>query len=65
MAISKPLLPAKKGYVEVEVSGLRMYKNVETGELRPDGPIVAVPSGQSDSTIEKLATAYLEGVNEA
>lgn len=64
MAISKPLLPAKKGYVEVEVCGLRMYKNIETGELMPDGPVVAVSSEQSDPVIEKLAAAYLEGVNE-
>lgn len=65
MAISRPLLPAKKGYVEVEVCGLRMYKNIETGELMPDGPVVAVPPEREDPTMDKLAAAYLEGVNEA
>lgn len=33
MAITKPALPPKKGYVEVEVNGKRTYKNVETGVL--------------------------------
>ena len=33
MAITRPKLPPKKGYVEVEVNGKRTYKNVETGEL--------------------------------
>lgn len=33
MAITKPNLPPKKGYVEVEVDGVRTYRNVETGLL--------------------------------
>jgi len=33
MAITKPTLPPKKGYVEVEANGKRTYKNVETGVL--------------------------------
>ena len=33
MAITKPNLPPKKGYVEVEVDGVRTYRNVETGIL--------------------------------
>ena len=33
MAITKPMLPPKKGYVEVEVDGVRTYRNVETGIL--------------------------------
>ena len=33
MVITKPMLPPKKGYVEVEVDGKRTYKNVETGVL--------------------------------
>lgn len=36
MAISKPMLPPKKGYVEVEVDGKRTYRNVETGILIED-----------------------------
>ena len=31
--IKKPMLPPKKGYVEVEIDGKRTYRNVETGEL--------------------------------
>ena len=33
MAIAKPILPPKAGYVEVEIDGKRVYKNVETGEI--------------------------------
>lgn len=36
MAISKPLLLPKKGYVEVEVNGVRKYRNAETGVLLED-----------------------------
>lgn len=32
MAISKPMLPPKKGYVEVEIDGQRVYKQLETEE---------------------------------
>lgn len=31
--ITKPILPPKKGYVEVEVNGIRTYRNTETGLL--------------------------------
>jgi hypothetical protein len=31
--ITKPQLPPKAGYVEVEIDGRRTYKNVITGEL--------------------------------
>lgn len=31
--ITKPQLPPKAGYVEVEVDGVRTYKNVVTGIL--------------------------------
>lgn len=33
MAISKPTLPPKRGYIEVEIDGRRTYRNVETGIL--------------------------------
>ena len=33
MAISKPMLPPKRGYIEVEIDGRRTYRNVETGIL--------------------------------
>lgn len=31
--ITHPILPPKEGYVEVEVSGRRTYRNVKTGLL--------------------------------
>ena len=36
MAITKPMLPPKAGYVEVEVDGVRTYRNVATGVLIGD-----------------------------
>ena len=60
MAITKPLLPPKAGYVEVEINGTRKYKNVETGEIygeeteKPDSEYV---------TYAELAAAIREGVN--
>lgn len=33
MAITKPQLPPKAGYVEVEVNGQRRYRSIETGLL--------------------------------
>ena len=33
MAITKPQLPPKAGYVEVEVDGQRRYRSIETGLL--------------------------------
>ena len=39
MNIFKPMLPAKKGYVEVEINGKRTYRNIETGELTEDEEI--------------------------
>lgn len=33
MAITKPQLPPKSGYVEVEVDGQRRYRSIETGLL--------------------------------
>ena len=33
MVISKPTLPPKHGYVEVEVNGERTYRNILTGVL--------------------------------
>lgn len=33
MAITKPLLPPKAGYVEVEIDGVRRYKDIETGRI--------------------------------
>lgn len=36
--ITKPTLPPKAGYVEVEVNGQRVYKNAATGVLIHDEP---------------------------
>ena len=36
--ITKPQLPPKAGYVEVEVDGIRTYKNARTGVLIGDEP---------------------------
>ena len=33
MPITKPQLPPKAGYVEVEVDGVRRYKNIASGYL--------------------------------
>lgn len=56
MPISKPTLPPRKGYVEVEIGGVRQYS-----------PIYSPPP-QSEPTptdIDLLADAYREGVNES
>uniref|UniRef100_UPI0026032C34 hypothetical protein n=1 Tax=uncultured Dysosmobacter sp. TaxID=2591384 RepID=UPI0026032C34 len=31
--LHKPVLPPRKGYVEVDVGGVRCYKNAETGQI--------------------------------
>jgi general stress protein 26 len=53
MAVSKPQLPPKEGYVEVEEEGKRVYKEVVT---------------KTDEKIEQLwtdmANSYYQGVNE-
>lgn len=43
MIITKPFLPPKPGYVEVEVDGVRTYRNVETGVLIDDERASAEP----------------------
>lgn len=53
--ISKPTLPPKKGYVEVEVNGVRQYK-----EVAPKQPEVNV-----DVIYDELAEAYRQGVQSA
>lgn len=58
MVIVRPQLPPKKGYVEVEVDGVRRYQNADTGVLLEDEP-----APQAD--VDLMADAYREGVNEA
>ena len=53
MAITHPKLPPKKGYVEVEVAGRRIYRNVETGVLI-ENEVAHVPTNPS----EQRETAY-------
>lgn len=42
--INRPKLPPKRGYVEVEVDGVRLYRNAVTGILERD----ETPSTESD-----------------
>lgn len=42
--INRPTLPPKRGYVEVEVDGVRLYRNAVTGVLERD----ETPSTESD-----------------
>lgn len=51
MAISKPMLPPKKGYVEVEVDGKRTYRNVDTGILIDDEVIAPTDSEILDALL--------------
>lgn len=44
MAIAKPTLPPKAGYVEVESGGKRTYKNVQTGVLIDNEPAESEPT---------------------
>ena len=67
--INIPQLPSIPGYVEVEVDGVRQYKNVRTGELKcyegallnPESP----PEETQPNVWDEMATAYKEGVQEA
>lgn len=52
MVITKPVLPPKKGYVEVEVNGVRTYQNVETGRLIGHEP-------KQEATTEEVLDAML------
>lgn len=56
--ITKPTLPPKPGYVEVEVNGKRTYKNIKTGVLIENE--VTVES--TEPTAEELIDILL-GVN--
>ena len=51
--ITTPELPPRSGYVEVEVDGLRTYKNIQTGLLIEDEtPVVTVDSAKSAKIAE-------------
>lgn len=57
MPISKPTLPPRKGYVEVEIDGVRQYAPITSEVTGPIEPI--------KSDIDLMAEAYVSGVNEA
>lgn len=63
--ITRPTLPPKRGYVEVEVNGKRTYRNVETGVLIEDEVSTASPETPVDepSVWDELDAAYQEGVD--
>lgn len=54
--ITKPLLPPKKGFVEVERNGQRVYKNVETGEILAPNEVVnyVYPDADRDAMLVDL-----------
>ena len=54
--ITKPELPPRAGYVEVEVGRVRRYRNADTGVLLEDEP---APEPTSDELLNILL-----GVNE-
>jgi hypothetical protein len=54
--ITKPQLPPKAGYVEVEVDGVRTYKNVVTGILIDNE--VETPDLQADMAELLIDLAY-------
>lgn len=54
--ITKPQLPPKAGYVEVEVDGIRTYKNVSTGVLIDNE--VETPDLQADMAELLIDLAY-------
>ena len=56
MAITKPMLPPKKGYVEVEVDGKRTYRNAETGVLIEE----ETPVPTTEEQIAELENAMCE-----
>ena len=49
MAITRPTLPPKAGYVEVEVDGKRTYRNVATGVLIEDEVADTAPTEAEDT----------------
>ena len=53
--ISKPTLPPKNGYVEVEVNGIRQYKQVVSSQ----------PEVNVNAIYDELAEAYRQGVQSA
>lgn len=61
--IQSPTLPPKSGYVEVEVDGVRTYRNVETGVLIDDEVPEVEPETPEEDVWSDMAAAITEGVN--
>jgi hypothetical protein len=54
MLINKPILPPKKGYIEVIHEGEHVYKNIETGEIFGHETIPSTPERLSG--LENITT---------
>lgn len=65
MAVSKPQLPPKAGYVEIEENGQRVYKKVETetGQKLMELDQNKAEKTEVEAVWTELAAAYTEGVN--
>lgn len=61
MPISKPTLPPRRGYVEVEINGIRQYSSIFPEVTQ----IASSDINEEKSDIDLLADAYREGVNES
>lgn len=64
--ISKPTLPPRRGYIEVEVDGRRTYRNIETGELI-DNEVPVVPDAERIKQLEsenELLKAQVNALSE-
>lgn len=56
--IFRPTLPPKRGYVEVEVDGIRQYRNAETGILLRDEKTVEAKHEPTQLDIIEAQIAY-------
>lgn len=56
MPIIHPILPPKPGYVEVEVDGVRTYKNTKTGVLIENEDTSAPTLEEQLATLQEQTT---------
>ncbi|UOO38259.1 hypothetical protein IZU99_03105 [Oscillospiraceae bacterium CM] len=58
--IIEPQLPQRKGYVEIEIDGVRQYRKIETEQ---DKQIAALTQQNADlsAAVDVLTIAALEG----
>lgn len=64
MAITKPQLPPKAGYVEVEVNGQRRYRSVKNGCLLGEEPPTEMEQLQKENQLLKQQVEALSDQNE-